>query len=175
MLVAAPSTSEYVPTGQAVQTALPSAAYVPAGQMVHVPGSEAPMAAEAYPAAHKVHSPDSASSAYVPVRQGVQAVLPSAEYVPAGQVAHVLDELAATMAEDLPAVHFMHVALLTDSSTSEYVPAMQEVQFLLPSAEYVPATHTLHVSDVLAATAADALPAEHLAHVEFPVAPSVSE
>jgi hypothetical protein len=52
---------------------------------------------------------------------------------------------------------------------------MQAVQFRLPSAEYVPAAHIVHVSDVLAPTAADAFPAEHLMQVELLAAPSVSE
>jgi hypothetical protein len=90
-------------------------------------------------------------------------------------MAHVSDELAPAAAEALPAVHWRHVELLVASSTSEYVPAMQAVQLVLPCKEYVPAGHMVHVSDEFAATMAEALPAVHRMHVALLSASSASE
>jgi hypothetical protein len=75
---------------------------------------------EYVPAAQAPHVDDPAVAAYLPAARSVQAVPPSEEFDPAGQLEHVL----LANEEYLPAVHVEHM----EAVEAEYFPAGQDAQ-----------------------------------------------
>ena len=158
----APTVVEYVPAIQFEHAELPTVEYVPAMQSVQ---STAPAVVE-----------------YVPAIQLEHAELPTVEYVPAIQPVHVLDEEAATAAENLPAMQSVQGPPApenlpaTQFTQFEYhnepggddVPAQQLLQNETPHPEeYLPARQSVHSKPA----ASDNLPAgqsQQLARVPEP-------
>ena len=158
----APAVVEYVPAIQFEHAELPTVEYVPAMQSVQ---STAPAVVE-----------------YVPAIQLEHAELPTVEYVPAIQPVHVLDEEAATAAENLPAMQSVQGPPApenlpaTQFTQFEYhnepggddVPAQQLLQNETPHPEeYLPARQSVHSKPA----ASDNLPAgqsQQLARVPEP-------
>jgi hypothetical protein len=129
---------------------------------------------------------------YLPVPQSTQPA-PPREYLPDRQLTQSVDELAP-MSEDLPAAqsvhaaepepalnfptgHNTHVAPLDPDAPGLQVQLVRRAdprveleyaghtwQVGLPSSDHVPASHGLHVSTPVAATAAEYSPPAHLEH-----------
>ena len=99
---------------------------------------------------------------YVPPGHSVQLEVPTSElYVPAPHAWQTCEELAPTAVENVPEAQAAHVpapanekkpcghgtqfALELDADNDEYRPALQDLQFVLPSISvYVPAGHGEH-------------------------------
>ena len=186
----APTVAEYLPTPQSTQS-VPSIEYLPARQLTQSVDEPAPMA-EDLPAAQLKHVLDRVAptvAEYLPAPQSTQAV-PAREYLPARQFTQSVDELA----EDLPAAQSVHTAgpepaLNFPAGHNTHVAPLDpdapglQLQFVrradprveleyaghtwqvgLPSSDHVPASHGLHVSTPVAATAAEYSPPAHLEH-----------
>ena len=189
----APTVAEYLPAPQSTQLA-PPREYLPARQFTQSVNELAPMAEE-LPAAQFKHVLDRVASTvaeYLPAPQSTQPV-PAREYLPARQLTQSVDELAP-MAEDLPAAQSVHtagpeLALNFPAGHNTHVAPLDpdapglQLQFVrradprveleyaghtwqvgLPSCDHVPASHGLHVSTPVAATAAEYSPPAHLEH-----------
>ena len=83
------------------------------------------------------------------------------EYVPASQGRHVDELFAPVTGEYLPASHKEHTGLFV---LLLYDPALQAVQELEPSTEYLPGSQGRQVRELLAPTVAENLPAEQFVH-----------
>ena len=79
----------------------------------------------------------------MPVSQKVQAIAPSAEYVPSAQSEHTEEPVRV---EYLPVSQAMHVLTKVAPVAVEYVPALQSVHAAEPDPGlYLPAGHETHV------------------------------
>ena len=168
---------------QLVSCLLPTRENVCAGQSLHVDSEIWAVSVEYVPLEHSEHGAEPFTSLYVPAMHAAHAapsgpvypllqvqwvccLLPTPEYVCAGQSMHVDSEISAMAVLYWPCEHSEHGA---EPFTSLYVPAMhaahcipsgpvypllqvQLVSIELPSGEYVCVGHSLHVASEIAAS-----------------------
>jgi len=99
----------------------------------------------------------------LPATQAMQET--ELEYQPAAQVKHSIEpgtqdmQLELLSAEYFPATQDVHVVDEVAAAVPEKVPATQDMQLELPSSEYFPASQDVHVVDDVAASSAENVPA----------------
>ena len=137
-----------------MQALIPTTAeYAPAGQFVQTFSVLPLVTSEDFPAEHPVQALIPTTAEYAPAEHPVQALIPTtAEYVPDGQVVQTLSLLALVTPEYFPTEHPVQALAPT---TAEYDPAGQAMQF--PRVPYDPTgqpelTHALEPAiDVVSA------------------------
>ena len=93
------------------------------------------------------HTVREASGPYVPGAQERQIEAPAREYVTVEQGEHTELAVAATAAENVPAVQLVHAV----APPNKYVPAVQVVQTEAPAREYAPMEQEVHAELAVAA------------------------
>ena len=111
------------------------------------------------------------------VGQATHALAPvAAEYVPARQFTHAVEELAPDTLEYVPAPQLTHAAAALAPDTTEYVPALQFAHALAPGIdEKDPAGHKTHVLTLLAPAVTEYDPVPQLTHAAEEFAPGTTE
>ena len=92
------------------------------------------------------------------------------EYWPARQLVQMVDDTAPTVPAKLPALQLRHTSELVAAIVDEYCPAMHVVHVTAFAADHDPAMHEMHVPE----PAVDHDPPSHDVHV-FTLAPEYVE
>ena len=148
-----------LPASQNAHVPEPAAAYVPASQFVQVNAAVAPDAVE-YVAAGQFTHAVTASDVHVPGRQVVHVDAATVEYEPASQLMHE-SKVAPTHVEYEPAPQLLQDAAPFDNPC---VPGSHIVHVAAPLVEYVPASHDVHCSLLVAPFAVEYVPGSQSPH-----------
>lgn len=147
------------------------------------------MESKNFPEGHRVQALSPVVSPYRPVRQREQEGDADGEYRPMGHKTQVVELVAPTELDALPATHDLHAEApvvspnrpagqdvqLVDRTDDANRPIGQDVQVDAAEDEKVPAGQASHAADVVAPATEENSPAEHARHTLSEVAPVEDE